>query len=52
MGAMLKVTILILNQLNETVDVHRGAIVLVGIELVRQLSSLSSSKGDTSQSGD
>ena len=41
MDAMLKVKIPILNQLNETVEVHGEAIVRLSTDLVRQSSSLS-----------
>ena len=47
MDAMLKVKIPILDQLNETVDVHGEAIARVSTELGRQSSSLSSFKGET-----
>ena len=47
MDAMLKVKILILNQLNEMVDMHKEAIARVSTELARQLLSLSSFKGET-----
>ena len=46
MDVILKVKITILNQMIETVDMHGEAIVQVSTELVRQLSSLSSFKGD------
>ena len=47
MDAILKVKITILNQLNETVDVHGEAIARVSKELARQLLFLSSFKGET-----
>ena len=47
MDTMLKVKIPILNQLNETVDLHGEAIARVSKELARQSSSLSSFKGET-----
>ena len=47
MDAMLKVKIPILNQLNDTFEVHGEAITRVSTDLARQLSSLLSFKGKT-----